>query len=171
MVKGVMTWANLRMLLLALALTGAAPAVLAHSNAVDDKGNAPASSGEFAFDKRGTAKKAGRTIVVDMHDSMRFIPGDIQVRQGESIRFIVRNQGKVMHEMVIGTMAELKSHGQAMRQHAGMEHHAGDMVHVAPGKKGEMIRQFPETGEFQFACLLPGHFEAGMVGKLTVMKG
>lgn len=164
---------TLRTMLLSLSLVMTAPAAFAGSDAanVKHKADAPASAEEFSFGRQGDPKKITRTIAVDMLDSMRFIPGEIRVRQGETIRFVLRNQGKLLHEMVIGTMEELKSHQEMMRQHPGMEHDEAYMTHVDPGKKGEMLWQFTKAGEFYFACLIPGHFEAGMVGKITVTKG
>ena len=126
---------------------------------------------ETAFGKVGDPKKVDRTIEVDMSDKMRFSPAVLTVRQGETIRFVVRNRGKLLHEMVIGTLAGFKSHAEMMKQHPGMEHDEAYMSHVDPGKKGEMIWQFNRPGEFHFACLIPGHFEAGMVGKIVVTKG
>ncbi|RJG03502.1 plastocyanin [Noviherbaspirillum sedimenti] len=164
---------TLRTMLLSLSLVITTPAAFAHSDAPDvkHKADAPISAEEFSFGKQGDPKNVTRTITIDMNDRMRFIPGDIKVRQGETIRFVVRNQGKLLHEMVIGTMAELKSHQEMMRQHPGMEHDEAYMTHVGPGKKGEMVWQFSKAGEFYYACLIPGHFEAGMVGKITVTKG
>ncbi|MFC7516680.1 plastocyanin/azurin family copper-binding protein [Herbaspirillum sp. GCM10030257] len=133
--------------------------------------NASISTEEHAFGKQGDPKKATRTIAIDMADTMRFGPADITVKQGETIKFVVTNKGKIMHEMVIGTMAELKEHGELMKKHPGMEHDEPYMSHVSPGKKEEMVWQFTKAGEFYFACLIPGHFEAGMIGKITVKKG
>ena len=73
-----------------------------------------------------------------------------------------------MHEMVLGTMDELKKHAELMKKHPGMEHDEPYMAHVAPGKKGEIVWQFTKAGEFFYGCLIPGHFEAGMIGKVTV---
>ncbi len=158
---------------LALMLGIAAPAAFARGDAPDagHKAHAPVSTEKHAFGQLGDPKKVTRTITVDMNDRMRFVPGDIKVRQGETIRFVVRNSGKVLHEMVIGSMGELKSHQEMMRQHPGMEHDEAYMTHVSAGKQGEMIWQFTEVGEFHYACLIPGHFEAGMIGKITVTKG
>ena len=72
---------------------------------------------------------------------------------------MVRNHGKVMHEMVIGTMKELKDHAEMMRKFPDMEHDEPYMAHVAPGKQGEIVWQFTQPGEF-YACLVPGHMEA-----------
>lgn len=146
--------------------------VLAHTGETHKKeANAPVSEDEHAFGKEGSLKKATRTITVDMSDNMRFTPSDITVKQGETIRFIVKNKGKMMHEMVIGTMDELKAHGELMRKHPTMEHDEPYMSHVSPGKKENLVWQFTNVGEFYYACLVPGHFEAGMVGKITVVKG
>ena len=123
---------------------------------------------ETDFGRTGDPKKATRTVRVDMSDKMRFTPGAIEVKQGDTVRFIVKNSGKTMHEMVIGTMKELKEHAELMRKHPGMEHDEPFMAHVAPGKIEEIVWQFTRPGEFNYGCLIPGHFEAGMVGKLTV---
>jgi uncharacterized cupredoxin-like copper-binding protein len=94
--------------------------------------------------------------------------GDMVVNKGDTVRFVVRNDGKVMHEMVIGTMKELKEHAELMRKFPDMEHDEPYMAHVAPGKTGEIMWQFTRAGEFYYACLLPGHMEAGMIAKITV---
>jgi uncharacterized cupredoxin-like copper-binding protein len=65
-------------------------------------------------------------------------------------------------------MEELKQHAALMKKHPGMEHDEAYMAHVRPGKRGEIVWQFTRAGEFYYACLLPGHFEAGMVGKIVV---
>lgn len=130
----------------------------------------PISTEEYPFGKQGDPNQVIRTIEVDMLDTMRFTPGDIKVKQGETIRFIVKNKGNAMHEMVIGTMEELKEHHAMMQKHPGMEHEEPYMAHVAPSKKETMVWQFTQPGEFYYACLIPGHFEAGMVGKIKVVK-
>lgn len=124
---------------------------------------------EKAFGRTGDPKKVTRTIRISGHDTMRYSPSKITVRQGETIRFVVANHGKVFHETVLGTMDELKEHAEWMKKHPTMEHDAPYMVHLPPGKKGEMIWQFTEPGEFYFACLIPGHFEAGMKGSIRVI--
>ncbi len=120
------------------------------------------------FGREGDPKKASRTIKVDMGDSMRFKPADLVVKRGETVRFVVHNDGKLLHEMVLGTVEALRKHAELMKKFPEMEHADPYMAHVKPGAKGEIVWQFTKAGEFQFACLQPGHFEAGMVGKLTV---
>jgi uncharacterized cupredoxin-like copper-binding protein len=123
---------------------------------------------ETAFGRQGDPAKAVRTIRVDMADTMRFTPADITVKRGETVKLVATNKGQVLHEMVLGTADDLKKHADMMKKHPGMEHDEPHMTHVKPGRKGEIVWQFTKPGEFQFACLIPGHFEAGMVGKVTV---
>ena len=143
--------------------------VLAHG----EKAHAPKekraiSTEEKEFGREGDPKKATRTIKVDMNDKMRFSPDAIQIKRGEVVRFQVKNSGKVMHEMVLGTMKELKEHAELMRKHPGMEHDEPYMAHVAPGKTENIVWHFTKAGEFFYGCLIPGHFEAGMMGKVVV---
>ena len=85
-----------------------------------------------------------------------------------TIRFVVANKGAVLHEMVLGTPQALKEHADLMKKHPGMEHEEPNMAHVKPGATGDIVWQFTKAGDFQFACLIPGHFDAGMVGKVAV---
>jgi uncharacterized cupredoxin-like copper-binding protein len=123
---------------------------------------------EKAFGKAGDPKKITRTITFHMSDRMRFDPSRITVKQGETIRFVAKNDGKLLHEMVFGTMKELKKHAELMKKFPGMEHDEPYMTHVAPGKTGEIIWQFTKVGEFDFACLIAGHYDSGMMGKVIV---
>jgi len=116
----------------------------------------------------GDPDNVTRSIDVEMSDAMRFRPDSVRVKRGETIRFIVRNVGKLKHEMVLGTIGEMKEHAEMMRKNPEMEHAEPNMVSVEPGKTGELIWQFAGDGTFDFACLEPGHFEAGMVGKILV---
>lgn len=155
-------------LLTAAALTGT-PAS-AHGEPASTKAAATPGVEETAFGKSGDVKKAVRTIAVDMKDTMRFTPDKLAVRQGDTVRFVIKNSGKALHEFVLGTMVELKNHAEQMKKHPGMEHDEPYMAHVAPGKTQTIVWQFTRAGEFHFGCLLPGHFEAGMVGTINVTK-
>ena len=112
--------------------------------------------------------RGARRIEVRMTDDMRFRPERIEVREGETIRFVVRNAGKVLHEMVIGTEQELAEHAALMKKFPTMEHDEPYMTHVRSGRKGDIVWNFNRPGTFQFACLIPGHFEAGMKGTIVV---
>jgi uncharacterized cupredoxin-like copper-binding protein len=128
------------------------------------------SAEETAFGKPGEAKQASRTVTIDMSDRMRFDPAQLTVKQGDTVRFRVKNSGQQLHEMVIGTMKQLQAHAEMMRKHPGMEHDEPYMAHVSPGKTGEIVWQFTQAGEFHYGCLVPGHFEAGMIGKVNVTR-
>ena len=120
--------------------------------------------------KPGNPGKVSRTIDVEMSDTMRFSPADIKVKRGETIKFLLKNSGKLKHEMVLGSIDELKEHAALMQKFPEMEHADPNMVSVDPGKTGELVWQFTKAGTYDFACLQPGHFEAGMVGKVAVKR-
>jgi uncharacterized cupredoxin-like copper-binding protein len=123
---------------------------------------------EKAFGISGDAKKVSRTVKIGMADTMRYSPSEITVKVGETLRIEAKNAGKTMHEIVIGTLKELKEHSALMKKFPSMEHDEPYMAHVGPGKIQSIVWQFTKPGEFYYACLLPGHFEAGMVGKIIV---
>jgi len=124
---------------------------------------------ELPFGRAADPRQAKRTVRVEMSDQMRFAPAELTVKRGEIVRFVPVNKGKLLHEMVLGSMDELKKHAELMKKYPGMEHDEPYMAHVAPGKAGEIGWQFTQAGEFFYGCLIPGHFEAGMVGKVRVV--
>jgi uncharacterized cupredoxin-like copper-binding protein len=113
-------------------------------------------------------REARRTIEILMTDDMRFAPAHIDVREGETLRLRAVNRGRVMHEIVIGTRQELEEHAEMMNKHPNMEHDEPYMAHVVPGQRGDIVWTFNRPGNFEFACLIPGHFEAGMRGTIRV---
>ncbi len=125
-------------------------------------------SHDSAAGKAGDASKVKRTITVSMDDSMRFTPSQVSVKTGETVRFFIKNSGKIPHEMVIGTMSEMKEHAEMMRKMPGMKHAEPNMITLNAGQTGGIVWQFDKAGEVDFACLIPGHMEAGMVGKVKV---
>jgi len=123
---------------------------------------------ETAFGHEGDPAKVRRVIPLGMSDAMRFTPADITVQRGETVKFVVHNDGRLLHEMVLGTPADLQAHAALMQKFPEMEHASANMAHVKPGADGQIVWQFTRSGEFSFACLQPGHFEAGMLGRVTV---
>ena len=121
--------------------------------------------------KPGKASNVTRTINIDMTDAMRFTPASIDAKQGETIKFIVKNSGKIKHEMTLGSMKDLKAHAELMKKNPGMEHDEPNTASLAPGKTGEIIWQFTTAGKVDFACLEAGHFDAGMKGAVNVAGG
>jgi uncharacterized cupredoxin-like copper-binding protein len=123
---------------------------------------------EHDFGKASDPATASTSVEIDMSDKLRFEPSEVRVRAGETIRFIVRNSGKLMHEMVLGTAESLEEHAELMKRFPGMEHDEPHMAHVSPGNEHVMGWQFTKAGEYHFGCLVPGHFDAGMRGKVIV---
>ena len=109
-----------------------------------------------------------RTVTLTMDDKMRFTPDTLSFKEGETVRFIVKNQGKLLHEMVIGTRAELDAHAALMEKFPNMAHDEPYIAHVDPGKQGGLVWTFNRPGDFEFACLVAGHFAAGMKGRIKV---
>lgn len=116
----------------------------------------------------GDARSVTRTVTLSMDDGMRFTPDKLSFKQGETVRFVIRNQGKLLHELVIGTKPDLDAHAAMMLKFPGMEHDEPHMAHVPAGKAGELVWTFNRAGEFDFACLIAGHYQAGMAGKISV---
>jgi uncharacterized cupredoxin-like copper-binding protein len=121
------------------------------------------------------AQTVTRSITIHMDDTMRFKPENVEVRAGEVIRFVVHNGGQVQHEWVLGSEAEIAAHAVQMREAAGQsgdhahQHGTGAAISVAPGEMGEIVVGFHQEMTLQMACLIPGHYEAGMRGTLTVL--
>lgn len=155
--------------LIGAALIGTSLAAAAHGDAGHMGKMAAVKKEQKPWGIAGDAKALKRTIEITMTDNMRFTPDRIEVRQGETVRFVVKNAGKMLHEFVIGTKTDLDEHAALMVKFPGMEHDEPYMAHVAAGKSGELVWNFNRPGEFDFACLIAGHYQAGMVGKIKVV--
>lgn len=153
------------LLLAAMSITAAA---LAHGDAQRNPAD-PVRKEQQEWGIAGDAGAARRTIEVGMSDDMRFTPATITVRRGETVRFVLRNHGRQRHEFVLGTRRELEAHAALMLKFPDMEHDEPYMAHVAPGQTGRIVWNFNRAGVFDFACLIAGHYQAGMVGKVTVL--
>ena len=116
----------------------------------------------------GKASKVTRTVQIEMRDTMRFSPASVSVQQGETLRFVVKNVGKLKHEFVLGTKKDLEAHYELMKKFPEMEHEEDNMLSLAPGQSGELLWKFTQSGVVHLACLIPGHYEAGMQGKIAV---
>lgn len=155
--------------LLATFLAGASLTAFAHGDDDHTKKSAgPLKKEQKAWGIAGDAKMAKRTIEVAMSDGMRFTPDKIEVKQGETVKFVINNKGQILHEFVIGTKKDLDEHAALMVKFPTMEHSEPYMAHVGAGKTGEIVWTFNRPGDFDFACLIAGHYQAGMVGKITV---
>jgi uncharacterized cupredoxin-like copper-binding protein len=150
---------------LALLATAASLQALAAGNHAGGHGH---SHNANAIGEVGKASEVTRTVQVEMLDTMRFVPATFNAKQGETIRFAVKNSGKLKHEFVLGTKADLDEHYEAMKKFPEMEHADDNMLSVAPGQTGEMVWKFSKSGVVHVGCLHPGHYEAGMKGEIKV---
>ncbi|TAG35870.1 MAG: plastocyanin [Polaromonas sp.] len=161
---------NTTQLIAACALIHCASTSFAHENTPHKAKTSAVVKEQKDWGIAGDAASVKREITLSMGDNMRFTPSTITVKQGETIRFVVKNQGKQLHEMVIGTKKELDAHAALMVKFPGMEHDEPYMAHVAAGKTQNLVWTFNRPGEFEFACLIAGHYQAGMVGRISVLK-
>jgi uncharacterized cupredoxin-like copper-binding protein len=154
--------------ILASALLALPAAAFAHGDAAHDTPAHAAAREQKPWGIAGEAGTVSRTITLDMTDDMRFTPRQLSIRRGETVRLSVANKGSILHEIVLGTPATLDEHARMMLKFPGMEHGEPYMAHVAPGKSGDLVWNFNRTGQFDFACLIPGHYQAGMRGTISV---
>jgi uncharacterized cupredoxin-like copper-binding protein len=153
------------------ALLGAAAGARAHGNKKHPGTPGPTTKEQKDWGIAGDARSVKRSIQVRMLDSMRFVPDRMVLRLNDTVRFTVSNTGTQMHEFVIGTKQENEAHAALMMKFPDMEHDEPYMAHVPPGKRGTIVWTFNRPGEFEFACLIAGHYQAGMVGVISVRAG
>jgi uncharacterized cupredoxin-like copper-binding protein len=127
----------------------------------------------FAAGEPGDPKKPAREVRVLMFDDgsekvMRYEPAAITVRKGEQIRFVLENGGTESHEFMLATVTDNRKHAELMRKFPDMEHTEPNATRLAVSQHGELLWKFTKAGEFEYACLIPGHYEAGMHGKIIV---
>jgi uncharacterized cupredoxin-like copper-binding protein len=144
---------------LASVIVAVAPAALAHGPETHSPVGEP-----------GKASAVTGTIAVKMSDTMRFHPEKIAVKRGETIRFVVTNDGIEPHEFMLGEIKALQEHAEVMRKHPTMVHDEPNAITVNPSQTGELIWKFTTSGRVDFACLIPGHFEKGMKGDIRVSQ-
>ena len=120
--------------------------------------------------KPGDPSEISRTIKISALDTMRYDKKGIQVKSGETVRFVVTNVGKIKHEFTIGTKEEQMEHAKMMVSMPGMKREDGNSVSLEPGETKELVWQFGKAGTVEIACHVPGHFEAGMAAKVIVKK-
>lgn len=118
----------------------------------------------------GDARAARRTIEIGMSDALHFTPSRLQLREGETVRFVVVNRGRQQHQFVIATRKVLDANAALMRRFPQMDQDEPNAVRVPPGRRKTLVWTFNRPGEFAFACLVPGHDEAGMTGSIKVMS-
>ncbi len=152
-------------------VTAAAVAFLLTSSAAVTFTSAHEDRGTFSAGEPGDPKKPARVVLVTMREGdgkMMFIPDKVEVRKGEQIRFMLRNSGLLEHEFLLATTEENVKHAEVMKKFPDMEHDDPNGKRLKPQKTSEIVWRFTKAGEFEYGCLIPGHREAGMTGKIIV---
>ena len=147
-------------LIVACAMTGSACAAFAHG---DEK--------HFSAGKPGNPVEKSRTVEIVMKEgdgTMAFAPDRVEVKRGEQIRFVIKNGGALKHEFMLATLKENAEHGKLMERFPDMEHDDPNGKTLEAGKSAEILWKFTRAGTFEFACLVPGHHQAGLHGLVIV---
>ncbi|MGV1794033.1 cupredoxin domain-containing protein [Rhizobium sp. A37_96] len=154
---------RLAIAILLAALAGPAYASGSHAGGHDEK---------LAVGEPGDKAKATQTIRVTMKETedgrMLFQPALIKVRKGQTVKIALRNAGQTDHEFVLDREDKILEHKAVMAKFPEMEHADANSIRLAAGESGEIVWKFTNDGEFKFACLIPGHYEAGMHGDVSV---
>ena len=127
--------------------------------------------GHFSAGEPGDPKKPARIVKVKMIEEgkkMLFEPAVIKVKRGEQIRIMLMNDGTEDHEFILATQMENRKHAEQMKKFPEMEHDDPNAKRLSPFNSTEILWKFTKRGEFEYACLIPGHLEAGMLGKVIV---
>ena len=146
-------------------------AVLATGVAMTTPVSAHEDHGRFSAGEPGDPAKPARVVKVTMFEGggkMGFEPARIEVRRGEQVRFVLHNAGEEDHEFILATAPENRKHAEVMKKHPEMEHDDPNERRVLPHGSGEIVWRFTKPGQFEFACLIPGHYEKGMFGRIVV---
>ena len=146
--------------IVALAITGFASAAMPHG---DEK--------HFSSGEPGKPGAKSRTVEISMKEgdgTMAYAPDRIEVKRGEQIHFVIKNDGALKHEFMLATVEENAEHGKLMEKFPDMEHDDPNGKTLEAGKSPEILWKFTKVGTFEFACLIPGHHQAGMHGLVVV---
>lgn len=160
---------NLTVYAVVLALTGVAAI---SANAGEGKpGHSHGRDAGYSAGEPGDPKKPARIVQIVMRESdgkMLFIPDRVEVRANEQIKFVLKNNGELEHEFVLASVEDNLKHAEAMKKNSDMEHDDPNAKRIDPKKGSELVWKFSKPGQFEFACLIPGHREAGMFGTVIV---
>jgi uncharacterized cupredoxin-like copper-binding protein len=146
--------------------TGSIPPGYAH-----DAHGAHAVPRTFSAGEPGNPKQPSRVIEITMQEGdgkMLYAPDRIDIRRNEQIRFVLKNDGALEHEFMLATAKENAAHGETMAKMPDMRHEEPNGTRLDAKGKTEILWRFTKRGEFEFACLIPGHYQAGMYGRVVV---
>src|SRR5262249_51040385 len=153
------------------ALLTATAAILATHIAMPRPASAHEDHGHFSAGEPGGPKKPARVVAIKMFEGsgkMGYEAARLGVRRGGKNRFGLANDGEEDHEFILATVAENRKHAEVMKKNPDMEHDDPNAKRLLPHGHGEIVWKFTKRGTFEFACLIPGHYEKGMVGQIIV---
>jgi uncharacterized cupredoxin-like copper-binding protein len=156
---------------LAVLVAAAAAAAMFGGAAVAGPGPKGHIHDTFAAGEPGNPKKPARVVEIVMQEGdgkMLFVPERIEVKRGEQIKFVLKNAGELDHEFMLDTAAHNRKHAEAMQKNPEMEHDDPNGKQLKTKTSTELLWRFTKRGTFEFACLHPGHYEAGMKGMVVV---
>lgn len=125
----------------------------------------------FSAGEPGDAKKPARIVQITMGEAdgrMLFTPAKLELKKGEQVKFVLRNSGALEHEFLLASTTDTLKHAEAMKKNPDMEHDKPNGKKLAPKGTGEIVWKFSKAGDFEYACLIPGHREAGMISTVSV---
>jgi len=151
--------------------SGGDPDHSAHDGQVTHPGHHDSAhvAGNRAVGRPGHSDRVDRSIAVIASDTMRYNPPEITVRPGETVRFEVKNDGKLRHEFMIGDATEQRTHSEMMKRDPGMAHNDANTIILEAGEGKTLVWQFGEAGELEIGCHVPGHYEAGMRARVRAI--
>ena len=127
--------------------------------------------GDSLAGQPGKESDVNRSIEVEASDNMRFSHTPFNIKDGETIKFIVTNRGAIPHEFSIGTKDEHVAHGEMMMANPNMHHGpGGSSITIKPGETETLIWSFEKAKEVEAACNIPGHYAAGMHSSITIKE-
>ena len=124
-------------------------------------------------DKKSVSKPRAtdRIITINALDMKYDVPA-LEIKTGETVRFVVTNKGNSAHEFVLGDAAEQAEHEKMMQGMPGMVMaDEANAIRLKPGETKQLVWTFAKAGTLEYACHQPGHYAAGMVGKIVVRPG
>lgn len=153
------------------AFAAVAAAALASAGPAEAHSAATRHAAAFAFGAPGNAADVDRTISIKARD-VNFDIATVTVKAGETVKFVVVNEGAADHEFTLGDAAEQAAHRREMLEMAGMDmsqsHHDANALYLKSGETKALVWKFGKAGQIEFGCNVPGHYEAGMKGTIAV---
>jgi len=158
-------------IVLAACSTAASPSASMGDMASEGSGMPMASDdhAEFGWGEPAEASDADRVVEISMLDELRFEPATVEVAVGETVTFRVTNNGQLAHDFTLGDEETQAEHDAEMAEGMpDMGHDEPNVLNLEAGESGELTWRFTSPASILYGCHVPGHYDAGMVGALTI---